>query len=279
MRKHLLTLSAAVVVVLQNAAASSWINTQCQNFHFKNSKQKDKGKRYILHLNYQKDGNGYAFAYAKTKTKTFQPPMKDDLDEDKLFFKYTKSLSTQKSLSFSYGIIHDNLTYETDGGKIYGIGYHYQKLKLTQYLSDYKHFNVYQTDLAYKLKHNLHAIRLQTTFLTKYMYLQDRKSNRYTQKAKASYFTTAMIFKAKYQDYYSRTGLFLGERLFAVMQDGFSVQHRAMEFDRTYFFEVGKQIKTYTLMLKYLYMHATEVPIENKNVSMKDIIVSLTYHF
>jgi len=63
------------------------------------------------------------------------------------------------------------------------------------------------------------------------------------------------------------------------MHDGFGVQHHAMEFDRTYMFSAGKKIGAFDVTLKYLYMRATEVPIENPDVKINSMIFSVGYRF
>ncbi len=74
-------------------------------------------------------------------------------------------------------------------------------------------------------------------------------------------------------------GAFFGKRVFAVMNDGFRVQHHAMEFDKTYMIGVGKHFGDVDLTLKYVYQEATEIPINNDNVKVGNIILQLGYRF
>jgi hypothetical protein len=258
---------------------NSFLHLEYQNFHFNRSMQKDKGQRYITHIGYGDANNFYEAAYSKTHTKTFQPPMSADLNVDKYYLKYTRNINTQQSIALSYATISDNLTKETDGGHIYGFAYRYQTLKLYQYISDYKHFNTYQTDITYTIKHRFKDIQLSSTLMGKYIHLQNRKSNPYTAKADADYFSPGIMAKARYGAYHAGAGAFFGKRIFAVMNNGFSVQNRAMEFDRTYMLSVGKKLGAFDITFKYLYMRATEVPIENKDVTLNNLIASIKYHF
>lgn len=278
--KHLLyAVIASLQIATYSIADNSFLLLEYQNFHFNNSLQKDKGQRYVTHLGYKNTNNFYEAVYSKTHTQTFQPPMKDDLDVDKYYFKYTRTLDEQQSLSISYATISDNLTRETDGGHIYGFFYRYHTIKFNQYISDYKHFNVYQTDMAYTFKQQFNNIKFSSTLMGKYIHLQNRKSNQYTTKAKADYLTPAIILKAGYGSYHTGAGAYFGKRIFAVMNNGFSVQNRAMEFDRTYMITAGKHLGKFNVTLKYLYMRATEIPIENKNVTVNNLILGIEYHF
>jgi hypothetical protein len=278
--KHLLyAILASFSIITASMGDNSFLNLEYQNFHFNNSLQKDKGQRYITHFGYKNSNNFYEAAYSKTHTKTFQPPMSEDLNVDKYYLKYTRNIDTQQFIGISYATIADNLTKETDGGHIYGFFYHYHMIKFYQYISDYKHFNVYQTDMAYTLKHQFNSIKFTSTLMGKYIHLQNRESNKYSSKANADYFSPGIILKAKYGSYHTGAGAYFGKRIFAVMNNGFSVQNRAMEFDRTYMITAGKHLGKFNVTLKYLYMRATEVPIENKNVTVNNLILGIRYHF
>ena len=64
------------------------------------------------------------------------------------------------------------------------------------------------------------------------------------------------------------------------MNDGFKVQHHAMEFDRTYAVGIGKNISDFVVRLKYVYLRATELPLNNNekvDVSTTRLIVNYKF--
>ena len=205
--------------------------------------------------------------------------MKENLKVDKYYLKYGYALDKKKSFEVSYASINDNLTDETDGGNIYGIGYKYKTFSFTQYLSDYKNFNVYQTDLKYVYKKYFDELETKVEFIGKYIYLQDRDSNAFSENAKESYLTAGLKLHGHYRSYHFGAGAFFGERVFAVMQDGFKVQHHAMEFNETYMIGLGKVFDSFDMHLKYVYQNATELPSSNENVEVQNIILKLGYKF
>ncbi len=82
-----------------------------------------------------------------------------------------------------------------------------------------------------------------------------------------------------YNDWHFGAAAFFGRRAFAVMNDGFKLQHHAMEFDRTYAVGVGKNIGNAVVRLQYIYQRATELPIQNANVEVRNIRLLLNYKF
>jgi len=260
-------------------AQSTTVKLSYENLNFDNSKKKDQGKVYGIALNHQTDDALYQIAYEKTNTDTFQPPLTQDLHVNKYYLKYTHILDDKQAFSVSYATIDDNLMKETDGGDIYGVGYKYGAFGLTQYLSNYDHFNVYQTDVKYKFKKAFGEIHTSATVVGKYIHLQDRESNAFSANAKENYFTPGVKLHAHYHDYHLGLGAFFGKRIFAVMYDGFKVQHHAMEFNETYMFGFGKHFGDVDLNLKYVYQKASEIPINNDNVKVQNVGLVLRYRF
>ncbi len=260
-------------------AESTTLKLTYETLDFDNSKKKDEGKRYGVALGYKTDDALYQIAYEKTNTDTFHPPLTEDLHVNKYYLKYTYEVDNKQAFSVSYTTIDDNLMKETDGGHIYGLGYKYGAFGLTQYLSDYTNFNVYQTDLKYKFKKEFGEIHTSLTLLGKYLHLQDRESNGFSKNAKENYFTPGVKFHAHYDDYHLGLGVFFGKRVFAVMNDGFKVQHHAMEFDETYMVGFGRHFGEVDVNLKYVYQKATEIPIDNDNVKVQNIGIVLRYRF
>ena len=260
-------------------AGNTTVKMSYENLNFDNSKKKDQGKVYGVAVSHKTDNALYQVAYEKTNTDTFQPPLTEDLHVNKYYLKYTYKLDTNQRITMSYATIDDNLMKETDEGHIYGLGYKYGAFAVTQYLSGYKHFNVYQTDLKYKFKKEFGEIDTSVTVLGKYIHLEDIKSNAFSANAKENYFTPGVKLHVHYHDYHLGLGVFFGKRVFAVMNEGLKVQHHAMEFSETYMFGFGRHFGNVDINLKYVYQKACEIPIHNDNVEVQNIGVVLRYHF
>ena len=260
-------------------AQSTILKITYENFNFENSKKKDNGERFRAAVNHKTDENLYQFVYENTHTDTFKPPLEKDLHVNKYFLKYTRKLDDKQSLSLSYITLDDNIMKEVDGGNIYGLGYKYGAFGLTQYLSDYDNFNVYQTDVKYTFKKSFDTIKTYTTILGKYIHLQDKNSNAFSRNAKNNYFTPGLKIHVHYDEYHLGAGAFFGKRAFAVMNDGFKLQDHAMEFNETYMLGAGKHFGDLDVSLKYVYQVATELPINNDNVKAKNVILQLGYRF
>jgi len=250
-----------------------------ETFHFENSQKKDKGVREGVDVAFQSQQNHYQFYYEQTHTQTFQPPLSEDLKVKKYYAKYSRELDGNQALFLSYATIDDNLMKETDGGKIYGFGYRYNTLKLSQYLSDYPHFNVYQSEASYTFKKVYPLLNTNLTLVEKYIHLQNKESNPFSQNAKTNYFTTGIKLHTHYQSYHFGAGAFLGRRIFAVMNNGLKVQHHAMEFNKTYRCGIGKSFQWGEISVTYIYQEATEIATNTQGVTVKNLVVQMKYHF
>lgn len=271
----LLTILMPIFILADNTT----INLGYELLDFENSKKKDEGKRYGISIKHNHDSDIYQLRVERTVTQTFQPPLTDDLKVNKYVFKYTHRYDEANAVSASFLTIDDNLMKETDGGNIYGLGYQYRTFGLTQYFSDYKNFDVYQTDLKYTFKHAWKELKVDATLLAKYQHLQDKDSNAFSANAKSNYFTPGIKVHLHYHDYHLGAGAFFGKRVFAVMDDGMRIQHHAMEFDKTYMVGIGRHFEKVDLQLKYIYQEANEIPINNPDVKVDNIIFQLGYHF
>jgi hypothetical protein len=261
-------------------AEESTVETSFETLKFKNSKKKDNAKRYSLQIGHISQQHYYQFFYEKTDTNTFKPPLTEDLHVHKYAFKYTYLFNKKEHFEVSYQTIDDNLMKETDGGHIYGIGYGYHAFHITQYISDYPHFNVYQTDLTYQIKNNLlHQMHTKVMLIAKYIHLQDKESNNFSKNAKDHYLSPGVKLHMHRYGYHFGGAIFFGKRVFAIMNNGLSVQHHAMEFDQTAMFGVSKDIGRVRIKLKYVYQQAEEIPIHNDNVKVANIALSLRYSF
>ena len=245
---------------------------------FENSKKKNDGRRYGVELDHQDDKHHYRFYYEKSETKT-TAILPKDLEVNKYAVKYGYGLNEKSELNFSYIGIDDNLMKETDVGHIYGVGYRYKALTLMQYLSDYKNFNVYQSDLKFGMKRKFNDVLLMGGIIGKYIHLNNKESNKFTQKAETDYFTTGLKLHVHYYDYHLSAGGYVGKRLFAVMNEGLKVQHHSMEFKESYMFDFGKKFNNVLLHLRYSRHKAKEVPIANDNVKVENISLEVEYRF
>ena len=63
------------------------------------------------------------------------------------------------------------------------------------------------------------------------------------------------------------------------MNDGFKIQHHAMEIDRTYALGAGKSFSNFVIRVQYIYQRAVELPIENENVELDIVRVVFNYKF
>ncbi len=279
MKKTVIAAAVAASALLCHAQENTTLRFSYEHLDFDGSVKKDKGDRFGIQIDHQYDRHLFQAAYEKTDTQTFKPPLKQNLHVNKYYLKYTYALDEKQAWHISYATIDDNLMKETDGGHIFGAGYCYGSWDLTQYLSDYKHFNVYQTDLKYTYKKTFGAWKTATTLIGKYIHLQDRKSNPFSQNAKENYFTPGVKLHAHYGAYHMGAGAFFGKRIFGVMQNGFKVQHHAMEFEQTYMAGIGRHFGATDVTLRYVYQKATEVPVHNDDVKVDNLVLQLRYRF
>jgi hypothetical protein len=255
--------------------ANDKIKISYETLDFDNSKKKENGKRYGIEYDHEDNTEHYKINYEGTRTNTTNIVPKD-LEVNKYYIKYQYKLDTNESLALLYATIEDNLMKETNGGNIYGIGYQKLKLGITQYLSDYPNFDVYQTDLKYTLSHN--GIKLTT--ISKYIYLKDKNSNNFSKNAKKEYFTVGLKVHTHIDGYHLGAGVFIGKRVFAIMKDGLKVQHHAMEFKESYMCGIGHSIsKDMVAHLRYSYSKANEIPINNDNVTVQNLAFDVVYKF
>jgi len=242
---------------------------------FTHSLKKIEGKRYGIELDHENARNHYQFYYEKTNTDTRKIVPKN-LHVNKYTMKYQYKFSSQERLSFLYAHIDDNLMKETNGGDIYGVGYSKSGFGLTQYLSDYPHFNVYQTDMKYTLKSN----GIKWTALGKYIHLANKNSNNFSKKAKTDYFTAGLKVHTHYHGYHLGAGVFVGKRIFAVMKEGFRVQHHAMEFKNSYMCGVGHKVTDNIVAhVRYTHHEAKEVAMNHDNVKVDAFTFDMVYTF
>jgi len=282
--KYLLILLILNSIILAQEPVHSSVSTYYENKTFSNSSQKTDGYVVGVGADIHHSDSMYKFAYEHGDTNTRQPPLKDDLKVDKLFFRYGYEVSENLEFNLNYIYISDNIAI-TDKGKAYAAGISYKLNKklssnFTQFYSDYEDFNVYQSDLKIDFKMKLKKIKMKLSSITKYMYIDEENINGFTKNAQKDYLTTGLKFHMHYDSYHFGGGAYFGKRAFGIMNDGFKIQHHAMEFDRTYAVGIGKNIDDFVVRLQYIYQRAIELPLATKeHVTVSNFRLIANYKF
>ena len=233
-------------------------------------------------IHYKDSAFKASYEYGFTYTK--QPPLKENLKVDKIFTKYMYKLNKEFAFNLNYiNILHDNIAI-TDGGVAYGVGLSYKRLdkyfsNFTQYYTVYDDFNVAQSDLKLEYKFKVDSVGFRVSSITKYIFIDEKKANKFTKNAKSNYLTTGLKLHMHYATWHAGVGAYFGKRAFAIMNDGFKIQHHAMEFDRTYAVGVGKDIDSFVVRAQYIYQRAKELPKQNENVKVSNIRLITNYKF
>jgi hypothetical protein len=211
----------------------SSIVTYAESKNFENSVQKEDGIVYGIGADIHHDNSAYKLAYEYGDTNTKQPPLKEDLRTDKLFLKYSYTLQNDLEFNINYiNILNDNIAI-TDGGQTYGAGatYHIKKninTNFTQFYTNYDDFNVYQSDLTINYSFKVDDIKVKLTSVTKYINIDEKYLNGFTKNADDSYLTSGLKLHLHYDGYHFGSAIYVGKRAFAIMDDGFKIQHHAM---------------------------------------------------
>ncbi len=278
MKKALLLL-AFLGVISQASGAEDYVSLQYDYFNFTHSKQKDYGNRGTIHAQVSGEGKSLQIAYEKTITETYKPP---NLNVDKLFVRYDQKVFTTDRYNLGLIMVRDNLV-PTDGGKVFYGGYLHRLTPLIALEGDfyYGHYDImktYQFDAALKLHKKFGDLDTRINVHVKDIVIDECNSG-FCAKAEPNYLTAGLKAKLDYESYFLHGAAFVGKRAFAVMMEGFGLQHHAMEFDRTYMAGVGKRFKDVELKLKYTYQRATELPFDNSGVTIDAVSLRVKYLF
>ena len=280
----ILLLSALSLFAIESQHVHSSASIYYEMKDFSNSVQKNDGVIYGVSADIHHKDSMLRAAYEKGATNTIQPPLSENLSTDKLYLRYGHILNEQFSLNVNYiNILSDNIA-PTDQGVAYGAGLTYTPNKavaanFTQYYTDYKEFDVYQSDFKIDYKTSYKELKYKLTALGKYITFKDKDSNSFSTKAQDDYTTVGLKIHSHYKTYHLGAGAFFGKRAFAIMNDGFKIQHHAMEFDRTYAVGIGKSFGDVVLRYQFVYQRATELPMSNENVEITNNRVILNYKF
>jgi len=150
---------------------------------------------------------------------------------------------------------------------------------MSTYYGKYDIMKTYQVDTMVNYKTNFSRLKSQSQVIMKYINISECKTGAICSKAKSSYLTLGLKQIFIYQDNKIKMGTFLGKRTFAIMNDGFRVQHHAMEFDKTMFIGISKSFSNFEIALSYVYQEATELPSQTKDVEVRNAIFSLRYKY
>lgn len=281
--KYILLLTLSTFLLAQEVVHSS-VSTYFESKTIDNSKQKEDGVVYGIGADIHFSGSEIKLAYEQGDTKTIRPQVPKDLEFKKMFFKYAYRFDKNFELNVNYIGIQDNLV-DTDGGIVGGGGMTYNfnrkaSFNFTQYFTDYDDFDTFQSDLRIDYKTKIGKVKVKFSSITKYIYIEDTNStNNLTKNAQKDYTTTGIKIHSHYNSYHLGLGAFFGKRAFAIMDDGFKIQHHAMEFDRTYAIGLGKSISDFVLRFQYIYQRAEELPYQNKNVEIQNLRFMANYKF
>ena len=262
--------------------APSYAEVKLESMDFKNSNQKEDAKRATLTLQHQIQKHCLKVAYEKSTTNTKQPPLLENLHVNKLYLKYTYHLNEKHFFNAGYISVEDNLV-PTDGGKVYSLGYTLtlnakSNFKIAGYYSHYDIFDAYQADVQYQNINQINGFKTSLIFEGKYIHIDACQSG-FCANAKEDYFTPGIRLKAAKNGYFIHAGAFFGKRAFAIMNEGFMLQHHAMEFSQTYMAGMGKRWKNFGIKLRYITQKAQELPYNNDGVDVKNIAGILAYYF
>ena len=121
MRKVLLLLTF-ICAVAQADNSGDFVRFQYDYFDFTDSKQKEYGNRGTVHFKKGYGGMQFQVAYEKTVTETCKPPLKENLNVDKLIARYDQKLFESGRYHLGIIAVRDNLV-PTDGGRVFNLGY------------------------------------------------------------------------------------------------------------------------------------------------------------
>lgn len=279
-----LVLSMSFLGATETETVHSSVSLYGESKEFTNSVQKYDAMVYGVGADVHYGTSAYKVTYEMGDTKTKQPPLKENLKTQKIFAKYMYEFNDSFALNVNYiNILQDNIAI-TDGGETFGLGLGYKPmekvaLNFTQYYTIYDDFNVAQSDLKLDYKSKLNGIGFKVTSITKYISIDEKNVNIFTKNAQSSYLTTGLKLHTHYKTWHAGVGAYYGKRAFAVMNDGFKIQHHAMEFDRTYAAGIGKDISAFVLRFQYVYQRAEELPAKNENVEVSTMRLIANYKF
>lgn len=283
MKKYLLLAIAMPVFALQTETIHSSLATYYESKNYTNSLQKESAQVYGIGADIHIAHHKYKAAFESTYAITKKPPLDKNLKNNKIFLRYGYTYNNFLELHCNYlQVLHDNIAI-TSGGYAYGGGvvfvpHQTLTLQLNHYITKYDPFRVYQTDVRLDYATIFYGIKTTLSSLNKYISIDDIYTNSFTKNAHKEYFTSGIKLHLHYKSYHLGGGAYFGKRAFAIMNDGFKIQHHAMEIHKNYALGIGKSFaKQYIFRLQYIYAKAKELPMQHNNVTINSVRFLLNY--
>lgn len=262
--------------------SEDYMSLQYDYFNFTGSKQKDYGNRGTIHVKGIHEDKTFQIAYEKTITETYKPPMTNNLNVDKVMVRYDHKVFDLGQYDLGLITVRDNIV-PTDGGIVVYAGYQYRirsqfTLEGRFYYGYYPIMRTYQFDASLKWHQTFGALDTRVIGIVKDIIVDDCQDG-FCAKAEPNYLSAGLKIKLDYEEYFLHGAAFVGKRVFAVMMEGFMLQHHAMEFDRTYMVGIGKRFKDIELKLKYTFQRAEELPLNNSGIDIDAVSLRAKYFF
>jgi len=270
-------------IFVANIIASDFIEMSVSLKDCENSFKKYGGKTYSFFGEKEFGNSTFNLKYIDILEDTKKPPMSKDLSVQKLALKYRYRVSQNMQVGLTYLNITDNLM-PTDGGEMFGLGLNYKKAKY-KFASDfykviYDDFSVNQIDFSIAKKFKFGKFK----FISKSIFIDNYTNTIFNPKskienAKDKYQLFGLMFSKQYKSYFGSIGGFLGNRLFAIMNNGYIVQHHSMEVGNSFAVAFGKKFRNLKVTLKYNQHTSKSLPINNENIKFKMTTLSARYFF
>ncbi len=174
---------------------------------------------------------------------------------------------------FNVLYVDDNLVQEADDLKVYGAGIGYENIEIKQYVEDFKHFNVYETDFKYFFSSRF----FKGAILGKYINIGQRKY--ISKNASARYLSAGVIIHGNIKKFHYGFGGLFGNRVFSILDNGSNIQHHPFEFRYSFFFKIGLETKFGIIHSSLGYAKAKELPFNNPEVKIKSINIDYSVKF
>lgn len=281
----MLMLSKRVILILSTIAVTinaDEIRSSIGYIDFDNSKKKSTGIQYSGGFTFKYRDSTFYGDFSKRNIDTKKPPLTQNLKVKKSNFKYREDFQKIGSFEVSFIGIDDNIA-PTDNGKIYGVGYlnSFESigLKTNLFYSDYRDFDVYQSDLTLSKVFKFSKFKSTIALKGSYIDLSDYEINPYTKNSDGEYLNSEIRVGFGYRGFKFAIFNMFGERLFSVLGNGSKVQHHSMEIKKAYGVMLAKSFKSFRAALSHSHQVAKELPINNSNVKVDGTFLTLTYLF
>jgi hypothetical protein len=176
----LLFLLSSNLFILEAESIHSSLSSYYEIKNYTHSKQKEDGDTVGVGADLHYKDSMYKLAYEYARANTYQPPLEEDLKNQKLFLQYGYNFNNKFTGYLNYiNILDDNIAI-TSNGKVYGakISYAFDKsisALFAQYYTDYRDFNVAQSDFKIEYKASLKSLHYKLTAIGKYIAIDEEQ--------------------------------------------------------------------------------------------------------